>query len=288
MNIGFIQKRKYAGGNPDNGLSKLCSTQVAVGLESTILTPTIKPKKGKYHILINWGLSSIPWLDNYIQHWHQNKEGMPVVLNHPDYIGNAISKIKTFNLLKTAGIPTPKFTTSRQEAEGWFDESQNNIVFCRVKENSFQGQGIVIAKSKSEIVDAPLYTLRVPKKWEYRVHVVNEKAIHVQQKKRLSLAKLVERGIPVGDGLIRSYNNGYIFSTELYHSISGEVGQSLQSLSIQAVKALGLNFGAVDLMVTNKGTVRVLEVNTAPGIEGQTVQAYVSAFQEMIDEASSS
>lgn len=283
MNIGFVQKRKYAGGNPVNGLSKLCSTAVAVGLEAIILTKKIKPKKGKYPFIINWGLSDIPWLQEYASRWWiHNPYNNLKVLNHPQHVAISISKTKTFQLLRHAGIPIPAFTTSKQEASDWFNESSDHIVFCRTLENSCQGKGIVIARSKEELVDAPLYTLRVPKKWEYRVHVVSDKAIHFQQKKRLSLEKLNERGIPMGDGLIRSYNAGYIFSTNLYHSINGEVGQSLQSLAIQAVKALGLDFGAVDLMVTNSGNVRVLEVNTAPGIEGETVEKYISAFEELI------
>jgi D-alanine-D-alanine ligase-like ATP-grasp enzyme len=49
--------------------------------------------------------------------------------------------------------------------------------------------------------------------------------------------------------------------------------------SISAVNTLGLDFGAVDLIVAKDGRVYVLEVNTAPGIEGITLEKYVKAFQ---------
>jgi glutathione synthase/RimK-type ligase-like ATP-grasp enzyme len=46
---------------------------------------------------------------------------------------------------------------------------------------------------------------------------------------------------------------------------------------------LGLDFGAVDIghrIIDNK--VFVFEVNTAPGIEGTTLQRYVNTFNEYI------
>lgn len=285
-NLGFIQKRKYAGGDPSNGLSNLDSTQVAVDLEATILTPKIAPKLGKYSILINWGVSNIPWLNKYFLHWNQTKGDNLKILNNPVMLHNAIDKKRTLTLLSSNGVPVPSFTFDQDQAEQWFEEKENAIVFCRTKTNSFQGKGIVIARSKSELVPAPLYTLRVPKKWEYRVHAFHDKIVCIQQKKRLSPEKLAERGIEESDGLIRSWDNGYIFSKELAHQMDSQVIQDLTRYSIEAVRCLGLDFGAVDLMVTNKGNVRVLEVNTSPGIEGSTVNSYVAIFQEFIDENS--
>ena len=44
----------------------------------------------------------------------------------------------------------------------------------------------------------------------------------------------------------------------------------------------GLDFGAVDVIYTKDERVYVLEINTAPGLEGQTVLDYKVFFEEII------
>ena len=275
MNIGFIQKRKYANGKKEDGLSKLCSTALALALNSTLLTPKIKPKKDKYPILINWGVSDIPWL--------LNRAPLAAVLNHPNFIRVAINKISAFHIFEANEVSVPKFTTSKAKAASWFDVNEKAMVFCRTLPSSFQGKGIVIAKSKEELVDAPLYTLRFPKKWEYRIHVVNSQPIFVQQKKKLSKEKLKERGIEDNDGLIRSYNNGYTYSSNINLSQSNPIFIEMCNQAVKAVDSLRLFFGAVDVIVSKSGKIAVLEVNTAPGIEGKTIETYVEAFNKYIN-----
>ena len=49
-----------------------------------------------------------------------------------------------------------------------------------------------------------------------------------------------------------------------------------------AIKALGLDFGAVDIIYNEAEDQHyVLEVNTAPGLEGTTLQKYTEAILEM-------
>jgi glutathione synthase/RimK-type ligase-like ATP-grasp enzyme len=55
--------------------------------------------------------------------------------------------------------------------------------------------------------------------------------------------------------------------------------------AINACKALGLDFGAVDLIQDIKGNYYVLEINTAPGLEGATVANYAAAFTEALANA---
>lgn len=279
--IAFIQKRKYKGGKVENGLSELCSTQVALSLEATILTPQIKPKKGKYPVFINWGVTDIPWFKEVLE-YHFKKFGVwPRVINEPFCIAKAVNKIKSFQAMQEAGdVNIPRFTTLKSEAESWFDEDSNAMVFCRVLPSSFQGKGIVIATKKEELVNAPLYTLRCKKKWEYRVHVVLGDIVRIQQKKRLSSEHLQELGITPNNGLVRSYNQGYRFTTNLDHPLDSDIIKNMSDQAIKAVKALGLDFGAVDILLNSKGKPTILEVNTAPGIEGGTVEAYAAAFHK--------
>jgi D-alanine-D-alanine ligase-like ATP-grasp enzyme len=72
---------------------------------------------------------------------------------------------------------------------------------------------------------------------------------------------------------IRNHDNGFIFARS-------EVAppRCILDYSLAAVSALGLDFGAVDLGYNVKREEAVVyEVNTAPGLEGSTLDAYFEA-----------
>jgi len=202
-------------------------------------------------LIINWGNSSA------------NIIGTTKVLNAPIAVANASDKIKTLTLLKAAAVPTIEWTMNSDVAKLWLDS--NAIVFARTMVNSSKGNGIVVLQYGSEWVDAPLYTKYI-KAHEYRVHVFNNKVIDVQKKRRK-----VEGQV---NDFIKNSSNNWVFCRddvappfEIYTAATG------------AVKALGLDFGAVDILHRAKDNiVAVLEVNTAPGIEGTTLTRYVEAL----------
>jgi glutathione synthase/RimK-type ligase-like ATP-grasp enzyme len=51
--------------------------------------------------------------------------------------------------------------------------------------------------------------------------------------------------------------------------------------SIKAVKALGMNFGAVDIGWSPEEGAKLFEVNSAPGIEGPTLTSYCQKIAEL-------
>jgi glutathione synthase/RimK-type ligase-like ATP-grasp enzyme len=128
------------------------------------------------------------------------------------------------------------------------------------------GRGIVICNDGDRLVYAPLYTLHTKHKHEYRVHVFKDQVLDVQMKRK-------RNGSLRGSG-IRNYSNGWVYAR-------AEIAPSEELLlsSIQAVKLLGLDFGAVDIghrLIDNKFF--VFEVNTAPGLEGTTLDKYQKAI----------
>ena len=140
-----------------------------------------------------------------------------------------------------------------------------------------KGRGIILAGREETvpIVPAPLYTKYVKKQDEYRVHVVRGVIIDVQHKR-----KRKERNNEDVDYQIRNCRNGWVFCRG-----GVDAPECVRSASIAAVTALGLDFGGVDVGYNaHHGTACVYEVNTAPGIEGTTLQKYFYALCTILPE----
>jgi glutathione synthase/RimK-type ligase-like ATP-grasp enzyme len=60
------------------------------------------------------------------------------------------------------------------------------------------------------------------------------------------------------------------------------LSEAAKEASIRAVAALGLDFGGVDILVKKDGSCAVLEVNSAPGIEGTTLDKYAEAINATV------
>ncbi len=199
-------------------------------------------------------------------------------LNKPANVSLAVNKISTLKIISENGaVRTPAWTTNKEWAKAWV--TQGDTVLCRTRTNGHSGQGIVIAKRVVDLVDAPLYTKYIHKDKEFRIHVFDGKVIDQRQKVPST------DGRPVGDGYICTHNNGYVFKF-------AEAPSDAHTQAINAVKALGLDFGAVDVVVEAvRGTggigisykAYVLEVNTAPGLTGTTIQRYADAIKKRFE-----
>ncbi|MNL18562.1 hypothetical protein D3C87_1397120 [compost metagenome] len=79
---------------------------------------------------------------------------------------------------------------------------------------------------------------------------------------------------------IRNHGNGFIFA----RNEDGITPPDVLVQAVNAVKALGLDFGAVDVIFNDKEQkAYVLEVNTAPGLAGETLQGYVKRFAQYVN-----
>jgi glutathione synthase/RimK-type ligase-like ATP-grasp enzyme len=75
--------------------------------------------------------------------------------------------------------------------------------------------------------------------------------------------------------MVRNHVNGWVFCTQ-------NVGIPDKALdyAVMAVAACGLDFGAVDIIWNeSRQEAYVLEVNTAPGIEGSTLNLYAEVLK---------
>jgi glutathione synthase/RimK-type ligase-like ATP-grasp enzyme len=109
------------------------------------------------------------------------------------------------------------------------------------------------------------------KRDEYRIHVGRRGIIAIQR-------KAIPNGTEPIDTRIRNHHNGYVF---LRNNV--QPPQQILEQATAATNALGLDFGAVDIIWNNHYQLAtVLEVNTAPGLEGQTIEDYANYFINLI------
>lgn len=220
-----------------------------------------KPRRGD--LVINWGCSTEP-------HW----DFVPTVdLNTPWSIALAANKLDTFQVLRdysssnNCSITTPRWTTDQNEAQNWLNNG--SIIVVRNILNGHSGQGIEIIQ-EGELQKAPLYVEYKKKRNEYRVHVFKGEVIDTQQKKKRNTD---ERPVTFNT-FVRNHDNGWVYCRD---GIDSDVFRD--ALAILAVQALGLDFGAVDIIYNeHENQNYVLEVNTAPGLEGSTLEKYVEAL----------
>lgn len=224
-----------------------------------IKTEGSRYKPGANKTILNWGSSNMP--EEYL---------ISQVLNHPRDVERATNKLSAL-LTMDPMVRVPPFTTSREEASRWVLEGP---VVCRTLLQGNSGAGIHIARTEQELVAAPLYTEYIKKKSEWRVHIFCDAVIMVQRKVR-------NYDVPDDEVVweVRNKQNGFVFQQ---HGIEPPI--AVIEESEKAINALGLDFGAVDVIWNKKrGEAYVLEVNCAPGLEGTTLERYRDAVYSAVN-----
>lgn len=194
------------------------------------------------------------------------------VVNTVQAVRLAGNKLLTFQALKDKdGISIPEFTVDIDVARGWTRDGIGCV--CRTVLSGHSGNGIVLAHNETEVVRAPLYVKYIKKQDEYRVHVAFGEVIDVQHKRKRA-------GFEGRNAQIRNHQTGWVYCREDIQEPNG-----LRELAVATTSALGLDFGAVDIIYNAKqNKCYCLEVNTAPGIEGTTVTKYTEAFTKQFKE----
>lgn len=197
--------------------------------------------------------------------------GGATVLNSVVALNRAANKVAAFNALRLAEVKTVEYTTDRELALNW---NQNEIVYERGTLTGHSGEGITVRLPREGIADAPLYTkgIQGPRR-EWRVHVFEGVITYVQKKIRRN----GYRDLSTYREDIRNHHTGWVYSSNFQDAPPDQV--LIQAH--KAVSALGLNFGAVDLISKNTNA-WVLEVNTAPGLTGTTLETYTHNIVEFV------
>lgn len=211
------------------------------------------------HRIINWGCSSAI-----------DKLRTGVFINAPDAVAVAANKLLSFQKFAGNGsINIPAFSADQEVAESWINEGK--VVVCRTKLNGHSGAGIVLAARTEDLSPrCPLFVQYIKKAKEFRVHVAFGSVIDIQAKRKRTDFN------GETDYAIRNHHTGWVYCRE-----NIEEPNDLREQALKAILTLGLHFGAVDLIYNqHQNKSFVLEVNTAPGLAGSTVESYATAFRE--------
>lgn len=219
---------------------------------------TFRPRRDD--VIINWGNT-----DEYEERF-RNADGF---FNLPSNIRNASNKLNFFRMMERTGNEdiVPPFYTRQQDIP---DEAFP--IVCRTILAGHSGAGIVIANTRADLVAASLYVKYIKKESEYRVHVGkrnNEVSIIATQRKAR------REGHENPNWQVRNHHNGFNF-------VRGGVVAPVFVLDVAsaALQSSGLDFGAIDVIWNERNQrAYVLEINSAPGLEGTTIQDYVNFFR---------
>lgn len=185
---------------------------------------------------------------------------------------------------------TPTYFTSRADAEEYLARTPDNGRYKLVERHNLtghSGDGIRLVKAGQALSpQCRLWTVYVPKKYEFRVHFFKPtNALFFQQKKRRLDADNADRDIidptPRFEAYaVRNHAAGWVYCTE-----NSEVPNVVRTVAESFVRdpRNTLDYGAIDIIYNEQNNAAfILEVNTAPGIEGRTVTWYAEQIKRAI------
>jgi len=246
-----------------------------------------------------------------------NMGKMPV-LNHPDMIRENRHKFNTLKKLAAAGVYVGNHADAKTIIHALATPTGDEPMVLPVigRKNYHQGGKdfhTCLTKSHVEIAikaGAAYFRNFMDVKNEYRLHVFQGVVINAQRKterKNLGDAYANQHGDRIASNaakknvkldkatmdhvlkdlgdreghanqIIKSNTKGWKFSQVKLTNVK----KNLQEAATAAVEAAGLDFAAVDCVMLQDGRAAIIELNTGPGLEGTSFEAYVKAFQEAI------
>ncbi len=213
--------------------------------------------------VIRWG-NSYTQIDNGID-----------VLNNDKSLVMSTNKHSALEIMRNANVSVP-FTTTNKEVAGFLIESQGYKFIGRT-DNHQGGSGFVMLETKEDVMRDYQSS-----HWLKYQEIETEYRIHVFRDEILGVSKKISEGVEdrISNKFARNHENGWRLSlcrTEW-------IDDGAKNIAKQAVKSLGLDFGAVDIILS-EGKYFVLEVNSAASLEPESTifGKYIEKFKEWIE-----
>jgi hypothetical protein len=283
----------YSGATDKTGMELVKALGITGGTEMPDKTKTI---------VIGWGAKTAKSVDL----------GKAQVYNHPNSIRVNRNKMESMALMMENKVAVAPFVDAEKVAtelakakpsitlpligRTTFHQGGNEFFTCLTKTHVLE-----TVKTLKNLKKSGYFQNYIDVKDEYRLHIFNGQLIvaakkvprdnleaaYVEQQAEKIDAMAAKKGVKL-DKATMDFALGY-----QANKISGPDqiiksntrGYKFAHVDAKNVKALGLCFGAVDCVLDANGKAWVLEVNTGPGLEGTTFDAYVAAFKKLLASA---
>jgi hypothetical protein len=190
-----------------------------------------------WDVTVRWGIS-----------YQGNKPALNAGVNQFDKLGAMFQFIR--NKIRT---PYP-----HTDFEDYVNLDKGQIVLAR-NVHHVKGKDIVVCKTLKDVRAAAhnkdFFVAWIPTQTEYRVWVFRDRVFGIYEK--------VYKGEGEYEGFMRNRRFGFKFDKR--DNLRGM--NELEAPCVKAVKSLGLDFGAVDLLLGKDGKFYVLENNTMPHVD---------------------
>ena len=189
---------------------------------------------------------------------------------NPNLINNKLTQLQIF---RREGLKVPNYygidwTRNREYP---YPLIARKYYHCKGREAIFLRNRVSWLRRKKRVSKRHYFIKYIPKKTEFRVHVCGEEVIGISTKK------------PFED----MEQHPHIWSRDrgwCRINYDGEYNEKLSELGLKAIKALGYDFGAVDIMLGLDNQFYMLEVNSAPRLNRRRRKLYAKFFRERFNE----
>lgn len=254
--------------NGSRGAKRLKTALTGLGVQTFCMQREPKDPKA---LIVNWGNSD----------WDYDPPKIDRVVNEPGQLKTMSNKLRFFQAVGHIK-QVPEWTTEAAEAETWAGKG-----LARQKLEGSGGAGIVIWEHGNKVPRAPLYVKYENKTHEFRVHMARGlrsiDGFYPLLVQRKIFQKSVKMPVPKSWD-VRNHTNGFVFVRESGYPTPDCVLQLAKDFMKEHFPLL--HFCALDVIFNEKkNRAFVLEGNTAPGLEGNTIEVYADYFQTLAKEA---
>jgi hypothetical protein len=242
---------------PDRLISRLEERGLRV-----VRNPRTRPDED--YVVIRWGSARFPELD----------ETAKAVLNSAESIEGNLHKNVAHGRMLEAGVSTPQFWTTFREART--KSRELGCDFLRRRKHHIQGRDILRLSPTDHLPHNKrhgYYVQYLEKDAEFRLHIFGDECIGLAEKKPKENPNQTIWNFENGWDLVYYAREDREQNVPHYAEMVAE--------SVKALKSLGLDFGAVDLIMCG-GKPYILEANTSPKL--YQTKRYSKHFEKWFDE----